>query len=392
MTGVYYGDYLKLGTLLSAQAPESSRLGKPAHDEMLFIIVHQAYELWFKQVLHEMDAIEARFGQVPLAHAELGRIVAGFERIQRIFELIVRQIDVLETMTPLDFLDFRDLLRPASGFQSAQFRLIETRLGLESARRVEFGGKSFEERLEGGDRALIEAAQARPTIRARLEQWLARTPFLAVGDYAFMREYRDAVSSMLARDIGDLSGVKGLTDAQRQGEKSALAAALAAFADLFEPTGGADWRMSAKAVQAALFIIVYRDEPALQMPCRLIELLMNIDEAMTMWRYRHAVMVERMIGVKLGTGGSAGHGYLRATAEKHRVFLDLFRLSTYLIPRSAVPPLPAAVKERLGLVYSRRRIDGRRLNPGERPGARGCVRWRGRGQCRVLSARLRRGW
>lgn len=352
MSGVYYGEYLKLDTLLAAQAPESARLGQPAHDEMLFIIVHQAYELWFKQILHEMDAIEARFAAAPLAHAELGRIVAGLERIQRIFDLIVRQIDVLETMTPLDFLDFRDLLRPASGFQSAQFRLIETRLGLDSARRVEFGGKRFEERLDGDDRARIEASQHRPTILALLDRWLARTPFLAVGDYAFMAEYRAAVTAMLARDIGDLGAARGLTDAQRQDEKSALAAALAAFADLFEPAGGAEWRMSAKAVQAALFIIVYRDEPALQIPFRLIELLMNIDEAMTMWRYRHAVMVERMIGVKLGTGGSAGHGYLRATAEKHRVFLDLFRLSTYLIPRSAIPPLPKAVKAQLGLVYA----------------------------------------
>jgi tryptophan 2,3-dioxygenase len=105
-------------------------------------------------------------------------------------------------------------------------------------------------------------------------------------------------------------------------------------------------------VRAALFISLYRDRPALQLPYRLLAALMDIDETMTIWRYRHAIMVERMIGVKTGTGGSSGHVYLRRAAETHRVFTDLFRLSTYLIPRAEVPPLPAEIEKRMGFVYA----------------------------------------
>jgi tryptophan 2,3-dioxygenase len=350
--GVYYGDYLRLDRLLSAQRPESGKLGKPAHDEMLFIIVHQAYELWFKQILHELDRVQDCFAAAPLASQKLGLILHGLDRTKRIFDLVVRQIDVLETMTALDFLDFRDLLRPASGFQSLQFRLIETRLGLTSEARVEFGGRRFEERLSEEDRKAVHAASGRPSLLDQLESWLARTPFLTAGDYAFTQVYRQAVVDMLRSDIGASGRATGLAAGDADADQAALSRALEAFRGIFEPGGsGGLWRMKPQAVQAALFIILYRDQPALQGPFRLLELLMDIDEAMTMWRYRHAVMVERMIGVKLGTGGSSGHGYLRQTAERHRVFTDLFRLSTYLIPRALVPPLPDGIARRLAFVY-----------------------------------------
>jgi tryptophan 2,3-dioxygenase len=353
MSGIYYGDYLQLDRLLASQAPESDKTASPAHDEMLFIIVHQAYELWFKQILHEMDRVQRDFAEAPLSAAAQGRIIHGLDRIKKVFDLVVRQIDVLETMTPLDFLDFRDLLRPASGFQSAQFRLIETRLGLGGQARVDFGGKRFEDRLSAADRAMVAAAQGQPALIDQLDRWLARTPFVNAGDYVFTEAYRQAVIDMLTRDMGDVGATPGISASEQAAEEAAIAKALDDFRDIFEPErGAANWRMSARAVQAALFIIVYRAEPALQGPFRLIELLMDIDEAMTMWRYRHAVMVERMIGVKLGTGGSSGHSYLRTTAERHRVFTDLFRLSTYLIPRHAIPPLPAEVARRLAFVYA----------------------------------------
>src|SRR5437763_14498884 len=131
----YYADYLKLHALLAAQQPESARHGRPAHDEMLFIVVHQTYELWFKQMLHEFDRIQADFGGEVVEDEYLGRIVHGLERISEILKLLIQQLEVLETMTPLDFLDFRDFLIPASGFQSAQFRLIEIRLGRGRATR-----------------------------------------------------------------------------------------------------------------------------------------------------------------------------------------------------------------------------------------------------------------
>ena len=113
---VYYGDYLRLDRLLSSQEPESAKIGINAHDEMLFIIVHQAYELWFKQILHELDRVETDFGTIPVTDDAMARIVHGLNRIYEILKLVVAQLDVLETMTPFDFLDFRDLLMPASGF------------------------------------------------------------------------------------------------------------------------------------------------------------------------------------------------------------------------------------------------------------------------------------
>src|SRR5713226_3967330 len=156
---VYYGDYLHVDQLLSLQVPESAKHGAPVHDEMLFIIVHQAYELWFRQILHELDRIQSDFDGNPMADEQLGRIVQGLDRINEILKLLIQQLDVLETMTPLDFLDFRDLLMPASGFQSMQFRLIEIRLGLRSEDRLKLGDQRFEMLLSERDRERIAAAE-----------------------------------------------------------------------------------------------------------------------------------------------------------------------------------------------------------------------------------------
>src|SRR6516162_873412 len=133
---LHYADYLKLAALLSIQQPESARHGRSAHDEMLFIIVHQTYELWLKQILHELDRIQLDFGGDVVEDEYLGRIVHGLDRLNEILKLLIQQLEVLETMTPLDFLDFRDFLFPASGFQSGQFRLIEIRLAFAHAVRA----------------------------------------------------------------------------------------------------------------------------------------------------------------------------------------------------------------------------------------------------------------
>jgi tryptophan 2,3-dioxygenase len=350
---VYYGDYLKLARLLSSQEPESAKDGVEAHDEMLFIIVHQAYELWFRQILHELDRIERDFSAVPVSDDAVARIVHSLNRIHEILKLVVSQLDVLETMTPFDFLDFRDLLMPASGFQSLQFRMIETRLGLSPDVRVPFDDKAIEDRLSAADREALAAARNRPTVFFMLDSWLARTPFLDWGAKTFREAYRHAVEKHLSRDIDLVKADAGLPEEKRQRELKNLDRAIASFAAIFSPDaedGG--WRLSAPAVQAALFITLYRDKPAVQQGFRLLAALMDIDETMTLWRYRHALMVERMIGVKIGTGGSSGGSYLRTTAERHRVFGDLFRLSTFLIPRAALPELPPDVQARMGLVYA----------------------------------------
>jgi len=241
---------------------------------------------------------------------------------------------VLETMTPLDFLDFRDFLFPASGFQSGQFRLIEIRLGLARGMRSQYAGKSFDDTLTEADRSRIATAERGPRLIDQLDRWLSRTPFVHRPDYDFSLEYRKAVKQMLEDDAARVRANAAMGPQQREAEAKRIEASLEEFQAIFAPASGpSPWQMSRAAVQAALFIIVYRDRPVLQLPFRLLAALMNVDELLTLWRYRHALMVQRMIGVKIGTGGSAGHDYLRDTAAKHRIFSDLFRLSTYLIPR-----------------------------------------------------------
>ena len=146
--GIYYGDYLQLDKLLGAQELESAKAGDPIHDEMLFIVVHQAYELWFKQILWELDDVMAIFSQEPVPERYMGRAVSRIRRITEIQRLLVQQIAVLETMTALDFLDFRDHLFPASGFQSAQFRLVENKLGMRPEDRLLFEGARYTERFD----------------------------------------------------------------------------------------------------------------------------------------------------------------------------------------------------------------------------------------------------
>src|ERR1700744_3122872 len=130
---VYYSEYLQLDKILNAQDPESDKEGINANDEMLFIIIHQTYELWFKQILHELDIVRGVFKQDNIHNntADIYNSTHRLKRVCSILEVAVNQMGILETMTPLDFLDFRDLLRPASGFQSIQFKIIEAKLGLQ---------------------------------------------------------------------------------------------------------------------------------------------------------------------------------------------------------------------------------------------------------------------
>jgi tryptophan 2,3-dioxygenase len=352
---LYYANYLKLPQLLSAQDPESARHGRLAHDEMLFIVVHQAYELWFKQILHELDRIQADFGGEVVEDERIGRIVHGLDRINEILKLLIQQLEVLETMTPLDFLDFRDFLFPASGFQSVQFRLIEIRLGLAQSARVDYANKSFRETLSESDKSLVSQAEHGLKLIDQLDRWLSRTPFVHRPDYDFSLEYRNAVRQMLQDDAEHVRANEALSPQQREAEAARIEASLEEFQAIFLPAKDASpWQMSHSGVQAALFITVYRDRPVLQLPFRLLAALMNVEELLTLWRYRHSLMVQRMLGVKIGTGGSAGHDYLRETAAKHRIFTDLFRISTFLIPRSRLPKLPRELEEAMGFRYTAR--------------------------------------
>jgi tryptophan 2,3-dioxygenase len=354
--GIYYGDYLQLDKLLDAQDLESAKAGEPVHDEMLFIIVHQAYELWFKQILWELDDILDLFGD-PVAEHHMGTIVARLRRITAIQELLVRQISILETMTPIDFLDFRDYLFPASGFQSAQFRLVENKLGMRRQDRLLFEGGAYTERFDPDDKRTVETSEADPSLFDAVEKWLERTPFLEHGDYHFWSEFEGAVKSRLERDRGVIAANPNLTGTQREAQLKEFGVTMNHYEAIFDEDKHAaiarrgERRFSYRAFQAALFITLYRDLPALHEPHRVIELLMDLDEGFTAWRYRHAQMALRMIGRRIGTGGSAGAKYLEKSAERSRVFSDLFNLATFLVPNSERPVLPEAVAETMRFRY-----------------------------------------
>src|SRR6185295_13168124 len=168
-----YSEYLCLDRILDAQTPWSSIGGRPAHDEMLFIIFHQTYELWFRQILFELDDIQRRFSASVVDDREMQPILARLDRIAAIWRLLVRQLDVLETMAPQDFLDFRESLRTASGFQSWQFRLIEARLGLRRGDRIPVFHGQFDAGLDADHRNQIARAEGTPSLYDQLDGWLA---------------------------------------------------------------------------------------------------------------------------------------------------------------------------------------------------------------------------
>jgi tryptophan 2,3-dioxygenase len=350
-TGLYYGDYLQLGTLLSAQVPESTRHGATVHDEMLFIVVHQAYELWFKQILWELDSILEIFSQETVAEQDMGTVVSRLRRISEIQKLLVDQIAVLETMTALDFLEFRDYLFPASGFQSVQFRMVENKLGLRRQDRLLLAGDEYTGRLVAEDRAAVEELEASPSLFDLVERWLERTPFLDHGDFSFWAAYREAVHARIQADRVVVESNPNLTHEERKIQLEEFDRVEDQYQAMFDPAQHAieqaagRLRLTQRAFQAAVFITLYRDQPALQEPYRMLELLMDIDEGFTTWRYRHAQMTMRMIGRRVGTGGSAGAKYLEKSAGRSRVFADLLSLSTFLVPRSDRPDLPPEIVE-----------------------------------------------
>ncbi|HKP34089.1 MAG TPA: tryptophan 2,3-dioxygenase family protein [Sphingomicrobium sp.] len=249
--GMTYAAYLELDKLLGAQQPLSD-----LHDEMLFIVIHQTKELWMKEMLHEL---RLAIGLVQADRfAEAYKAMARISRIQAVMTL---SWDVLSTLTPVDYLKFRDVLGTSSGFQSAQFREIEFRLGLKEPNFVNHHEEGSTER------AALEAALAEPSLREASHEALERAGF----------------------DLGD---------------------------------------RSVEAVARA-WLDVYRDAERWFDLYELAEKLVDIDDALASWRHKHVLTVERIIGNKQGTGGSAGAPYLRATLEK-RVFPELWALRTDL--------------------------------------------------------------
>ncbi len=355
---VHYHDYLKLDSLLSSQARRSEEFKQPAHDEWLFITVHQAYELWFKQILLEFDSINDLLQKKPIPEADLGLMNRRLSRVVHILRFILGQIDIMETMTPLDFLEFRDFLYPASGFQSFQFRCIETWLGLRREDRLQLLQTPFENHLKPDQKEKILKLLNGPSLFEMIESWLERTPFIEDKDFNFWKVYEEAVKKMLEADRNIIQTNPRLNDEDKKKSLQMMDLLAQSFQALLDPSKYDElqkqghFRLSLKALRAALMIQLYRDEPILQAPHQLITHLLDIDEILTQWRYRHSLMAHRMLGQRIGTGGSSGSQYLKQATDKHKIFTDFFNLSSFLIPRSQIPPLPEPVKRKMNFSFS----------------------------------------
>lgn len=337
--GVYYSDYLQIDKILSAQQLESDKLGQHAHDEMLFIVIHQTYELWFKQVLFEVSSVIDIMSQPNIQDNSPDLFVVNhrLDRVVKILQVLVDQVTIMETMTPLDFLDFRNMLRPASGFQSIQFKQLEAYLGLRMENR--HGKEYYVSQLRPEDKKRIEEVEKTQPLLSLINNWLERMPFFDTPEYwqgweqngelhPFWQKYADTYAGSLT-----------------EGEKFNL--------DYFKEQLLGDekkpeWSLSPKARRAALFIMLYRDYPLLQMPYNLMNVLLEIDNTLSAWRYRHMNMVHRMIGTRTGTGGSTGKDYLRGALNSHYIFAEFAGLTSFLIERNKLPKLSQALRTRLG--------------------------------------------
>ncbi|MEP6467798.1 MAG: tryptophan 2,3-dioxygenase family protein [Parafilimonas sp.] len=345
-TSMYYSDYLQLDKITGSQHPVSFENGnQPAHDEMLFIIIHQSYELWFKQILFELGYVLKVFTKETINDnsEDLNLVLHRLKRVTRIFQLLNQQVNILDTMTPLDFLEFRNLLTPSSGFQSAQFRLIEATLGLQMDNRHQ---SSYYKRTNAGgfsqeDYDKINETEASENLSQLVNKWLERIPFFepdfwsnytnadATEEHPFWSAYRTIYKNSLtereANKIFDFDYVffnKIPQDADKE-----------RFINLRS-------NFSAAALRAALFIMLYRDFPVFQTSYQLLDSLIEIDHLMSNWRHKHLIMVRRMIGMRVGTGNTSGAGYLEGALNKHYVYRDIAGLSTYFIERRNLPKLP----------------------------------------------------
>jgi tryptophan 2,3-dioxygenase len=321
-----YGSYLSLERILSAQSPPDAS-GRPRdlahHDEMLFVVIHQVYELWFKLVLHELILARDLLVQEPVPERDVPRIVKGLQRVHEIQRVMVSQLTVLETMSPVDFLAFRDSLGSASGFQSAQFRELEILAGLPDEVRFEYDGASFERRFPPDATRRFDELRSQPTLRDALFRWLSRAPL----EDGFVETYLEAFRGYVGSQVE-------LHRANPQLGPDERARVLRRLEDYER-----DCRLFLSAPDAAvhaacLFLEAYRDEPLLHWPNRLLDCLLEFEELLRRWRFRHARMVERMIGLRVGTGGSSGVDYLDATAGgRYRIFSVILQARSFLIPR-----------------------------------------------------------
>lgn len=348
-----YWDYIQVEELLKLQAGLEGDEQQLNNDEVLFIVVHQVYELWFKLVLRELTSMRDTLKE-PFDDHETTRLVASARRNATILRLCVQHFEVVETLGTQAFLEFRDKLIPASGFQSAQMRQMELLLGLDDDQRVSLGAEGGYLRAlkdhEGADSPALERvrrqAQDRPTLKEALENWLERTPIDGVYSHeagaeealdAFIGRYAQAHAAEV--DLSYAAAAERARSAEEQAKLQELyEAEKTRLADYFAPGHDDATRRRRRVRAAVLFIATYRDAPLLSWPTSLLDAVVELEQQFLLFRQRHARMVERVIGRRTGTGGSSGVDYLDETA-RYRVFGDLLDARTFQIRAAAAPPI-----------------------------------------------------
>jgi tryptophan 2,3-dioxygenase len=352
-----YWDYVRIEELLSLQSGLEQDDASLSNDEVMFITIHQIDELWLKLALRELVSVRDLFAQPRVPEQSLASAVRGVRRMAMLFGLAANHFALMETMTTRDYLAFRDKLSPASGFQSAQLREIEILMGLAESDRIPLGHEhSYKQALRNPDGTESPASQRvarrledRPRLKEALDDWLFRTPIDGstpddAHDEAVVSRFVEAYLEAHAREVDharQLAEHDALTaaDRERLAQRYAKEASGAA-AFLRAEDQPAEERRRRSRIRAALVLIEgYRELPLLAWPREVVDGIVALEQAFVIFRQRHARMVERVIGRRTGTGGSAGVEYLDQTALRYRIFHDVWAVRTLQIRRSALPSL-----------------------------------------------------
>jgi len=344
-----YGGYLQLDELLTLQDGPQGYSPTPSNDEQHFIIVHQAFELWFKLILRELKEAHTLLNQEHVPEEKLPQMVHHLDRVTEIFRLLSNQWKVMETLTPQGFLAFRDKLGTSSGFESWQMRELEVILGLDNTQRM--GGMdpllhmkklADEGKITASVLANFEATSNAPSLREALSSWLARTPINgslagSEGDSKVVEGFVEGhVQAMRAHGEEAIAHIVAIGHGEEAPVRSRIEAGTEQAAEFLRPDG-----IISRSRAGLLFIESYRELPLLSWPRKLIDAFVGLEQSMILFRSAHARMVERMIGRRMGTGGSSGVDYLDATT-KYRVFVDLWAVRTMLVKREALPDVEQA--------------------------------------------------
>lgn len=346
-----YWDYIRVEELLGLQNGLAEREEELTNDEVLFITVHQVFELWFKLILRELRFLRDFFHQDLVHDQELSRAGASLRRVVTLFRRCTDHFEVVETLKTRDYLSFRDKLTPASGFQSAQMRQIEIVLGLDDAQRVGLeAGESYLEALKAHDGSespalrRVLAERRGVTLKQAIDEWLHRTPIGGLGPARkgaaealarFVADYEAAHAAEVERTAA-LAVARARSPEDTAGLLARFAAEKKSLSAFLHPSAAEGGARRARIRAAALFILQNPELPLLAWPREIVSGLVELEQALLVFRQRHARMVERVIGRRVGTGGSSGVDYLDRTAS-YRVFGDLWALRTFQIQPLANP-------------------------------------------------------